>query len=412
MVLARGAPNARRPSVLVIDIDGFGRVNDAFGLSAGDTILLTIARRMRRALKADDGLARLGGDQFAALILSESDPADVVSVAQRLREEVSAPVTHDGKEVILTATIGVVTWSRPEESAPDLVSDAELAVFHAKRTGGDRVEAYTPAHRGEGSDRLQLEADLRRALLRREITLRYQPIVRLHDRSIAGFEALMRWEHPHRGTVSPTEFIPIAERTGLITELGMHALETAARDLRMWERGARGSSPFVSVNVSSVQLVRQDLVDDVGRVLDNSGIDPARVKLELTETMIMDNPERSGIVLERLKALGVGLSLDDFGTGHSALSYLGRFPFDTVKIDQSFLRREGPQRKVLLGSIVTMAKGLGLSVVAEGVRDDEDAVALTGMGCEFGQSFYLGKPMTAEEALRSLRPKRPLLGRS
>ena len=410
-VLARG-PNSRRPSVLVIDIDRFGRVNDAFGMSAGDTILLTIARRMRRALKQEDCLARLGGDQFAALVLSETDPADVVSIAQRLREEVSAPVTHEDNEIILTATIGVVSWSRPEETASDLVSDAELAVFHAKRSGGDRVEPYSPAHRGEGSDRLQLEADLRRALLRREITMRYQPIVRLSDRSLVGFEALMRWEHSHRGTISPSEFIPIAERTGLISDLGMHALETAIRDLRMWERGAKQAKPFVSVNVSSHQLVRQDLVDDVGRVLGSSGVEPARVKLELTESVVMDNPERSGIVLERLKALGIGLSLDDFGTGHSALSYLGRFPFDTVKIDQSFLRREGPQRKVLLGSIVTMAKGLGLSVVAEGVRDDEDASALHEMGCEFGQSFHLGKPMTAEEALRSLRPKRPLLGRS
>ena len=409
-VLARN-PNARRPSVLIIDIDRFGRVNDAFGMSAGDTILLTLARRMRRALRPEDCLARLSGDQFAALILSESDPADVVAVAQRLREEVSAPLSHDGREIILTATIGLVTWSRQEETASDLVSDAELAVFHAKRSGGDRVEPYMPSHRSEGSDRLQLEADLRRALLRREITMRYQPIVRLDDGSIAGFEALMRWEHPHRGTVSPVEFIPIAERTGLINDLGMHAFETALRDLRMWSRGARTAKPFVSVNVSSRQLVRQDLVVDVGRVLDASEVDPARIKLELTETVVMDNPEQAGIVLERLKDLGIGLSLDDFGTGHSALSYLGRFPFDTVKIDQSFLRREGAQRAVLLNSIVTMAKGLGLEVVAEGVADDADATALREMGCTYGQSFHLGGPMTAEDALRSLRPKRPMLRR-
>ena len=410
-VLARG-PNARRPSVLVIDIDRFGRVNDAFGMAGGDTILLTVARRMRRALKREDSLARLGGDQFAALILSESDPADVVRIAADLRETVSAPIAHEGQEIILTATIGVVTWSRPEETASDLVSDAELAVFHAKRTGGDAVEPYTPAHRGEASDRLMLEADLRRALLRREITMRYQPIVRLEDRTIAGFEALMRWEHPHRGTVSPAEFIPIAERTGLITELGMHALETAMRDLRMWGRGAKQAKPFVSVNVSSRQLVRQDLVDDTARVLKGAEVDPARIRLELTETVVMDNPEQSGVVLERLKALGLGLSLDDFGTGHSALSYLGRFPFDTVKIDQSFLRREGPQRRVLLGSIVTMARGLGLEVVAEGVTDDEDVESLREMGCTYGQSFHLGRPMTAEEALRALRPKRPLLRKS
>ena len=409
ITLAR-APNARRPTVLVIDIDRFGRVNEAFGMSAGDTILLTIARRMRRVLNAEDSLARLSGDQFAALILSAADASDIVGIAQRLRETVSAPIEHDDgdggtAEVILTATIGSVTWSRPEESASDLINDAELAVFYAKRHGGDRLEPFQPTLRGEGSDRLQLEADLRRALLRREIAMAYQPIVRLEDRSIAGFEALMRWEHPQRGAISPAEFIPIAERTGLISELGMFAMETAARDLRAWRRVGNDDGVFVSVNVSSRQLMRQDLVDDVARILARTQIDPAGLKLELTETIVMDNPEQAGIVLERLKALGIGLSLDDFGTGHSALSYLGRFPFDTVKIDQSFLRREGKQKMVLLGSIVTMATGLGLDVVAEGVGSDEDAAKLVELGCEFGQSFHLGKPMPSDEAMRALRPK-------
>ena len=410
ITLAR-APNSRRPTVLVIDIDRFGRVNEAFGMSAGDTILLTIARRMRRVLNPQDSLARLSGDQFAALILSEGDASGIVEIANRLRETVSAPIEHDAggedgpAEVILTATIGMVTWSHNEESASDLVNDAELAVFYAKRHGGDRLEPFRPTLRGEGSDRLQLEADLRRALVRREITMAYQPIVKLEDRSIAGFEALMRWEHPTRGSVSPGEFIPIAERTGLIGELGAHAMEQASRDLRSWSRASGNENVFVSVNVSSRQLMRQDLVDDVSRVLARTQIDPERLKLELTETIVMDNPEQAGIVLERLAALGIGLSLDDFGTGHSALSYLGRFPFDTVKIDQSFLRREGKQKMVLLGSIVTMATGLGLDVVAEGVNSDADADKLVELGCKFGQSFHFGKPVASDEVMRMLRPK-------
>ena len=409
ITLAR-SPNARRPTVLVIDIDRFGRVNEAFGISAGDTILLTIARRMRRVLNPEDSLARLSGDQFAALILSESDTSGIVEIAERLRETVAAPIEHESDEgetaeIILTATIGMVTWSRHEESASDLINDAELAVFYAKRHGGDRLEPFQPTLRGEGSNRLQLEADLRRALVRREITMAYQPIVRLEDRSIAGFEALMRWEHPTRGSISPSEFIPIAERTGLIAELGSFAMETATRDLRTWQRVSGNENVFVSVNVSSRQLMRQDLVDDVARILARTEIDPAKLKLELTETIVMDNPEQAGIVLERLKTLGIGLSLDDFGTGHSALSYLGRFPFDTVKIDQSFLRREGKQKMVLLGSIVTMATGLGLDVVAEGLASDEDAGKLVELGCAFGQSFHLGKPMASDEAMRALRPK-------
>ena len=409
ITLAR-SPNARRPTVLVIDIDRFGRVNEAFGMSTGDQVLLTIARRMRRVLNPEDSLARLSGDQFAALILSETDTSGIVEIARRIRETVSAPIEQEDTEgepaeVILTATIGMVTWTRHEESASDLINDAELAVFYAKRHGGDRLEPFQPTLRTEGSDRLQLEADLRRALVRREIALAYQPIVNLTDRSIAGFEALMRWEHPQRGSISPSEFIPIAERTGLIGELGAFAMDSATRDLRTWHRISGNDQVFVSVNVSSRQLMRQDLVDDVARILARSEVDPVRLKLELTETIVMDNPEQAGIVLERLKALGIGLSLDDFGTGHSALSYLGRFPFDTVKIDQSFLRREGKQKMVLLGSIVTMATGLGLDVVAEGVSNDEDAEALVEMGCKFGQSFHFGRPMASDEVMRALRPK-------
>ena len=410
ITLAR-TPNARSPTVMVIDIDRFGRVNDAFGMSAGDTILLTLARRMRRALGPENSLARLSGDQFAALILSETGAAGLVEIATAIRETVSAPITHDGREIVLTATVGTVTWSRSDETASDLVNDAELATYHAKRLGGDRLEPFQPSHRGEGSDRLQLESDLRRALIRREITLHYQPIVRLDTRAIAGFETLMRWEHPHRGSISPAEFIPIAERTGLIGELGMFAIEGATRELRAWRRINDSDHVFVSVNVSSRQLVRQDLVDDVSRVLERTELPPNLVKLELTETVVMDNPEQSGIVLERLKGLGVGLSLDDFGTGHSSLSYLGRFPFDTVKIDQSFLRREGEQKRILLRSIVTMATGLDLEVVAEGVQSDEDAGLLQELGCTYGQSFFFGRPVPSDAAMRMLRPKRPLLKR-
>ena len=402
------APNSRRPTVMVIDLDRFGRVNDAFGMSGGDTILLTVASRMKRALGPQNALARLSGNEFAALILSEQHASDVVAVANTLRETISAPITHSDSEIVLTATIGIVTWSRADETASDLLNDAELAAFQGKRHGGDRLVPFQVSHRGEGSDRLQLETDLRRALVRREINVYYQPIVRLADLTIAGFEALLRWEHPERGFVSPAEFVPIAERIGLIGELGLFALETAARDMRVWRRTSTGQNMFVSVNVSSRQLVRQDLVDDVSRLLSRTELPPDRLKLELTESVVMDNPEQSGIVLDRLMGLGIGLSLDDFGTGYSSLSYLGRFPFDTVKIDQSFMRRDAEQRETLLKSIVSMAIDLDLMVVAEGVENDEDVALLLDLGCQYGQSFHLGRPAPADEVLRLIRPKRAL----
>jgi len=397
-----------QPTVFVIDIDRFKQVNDGLGISAGDTILLTVARRLHRLLKPKDALSRLTGDQFALLLLSEQDPARIAGVADAIKQAIRAPITFSKREIVLTASIGLITWTNAQTSAEDLVKDAELAMHQAKRFGGDRIEPFRPAFRSVGTDRLQLESDLRRAVERKEFTLAYQPIVRLEDGSVAGFEALLRWDHPRRGQVPPSDFIPVAESCGLIVQLGLFAMQQAAEDLAAWQKQIGDVPLSVSVNLSSRQLIRRDLVSDVRSVVARAGLKPRCFRLELTESLVMDNPEQTIHVLGKLKQLGIGLSLDDFGTGYSSLSYLTRFPFDTIKIDKSFVDDETPKRTVLIKSMVNMAHELGLSVVAEGVSDESDALELRQMGCEYVQSFMFGAPVAAEAAIRMLKEQYPL----
>lgn len=397
-----------RPTVFVIDIDRFKRVNDELGISAGDTILLTIARRLNRLLKPKDSISRFSGDQFALMLLSEQEPARIAAVAESIRQAVQAPIGFAQREIILTASVGLITWTPAQASATEMVKDAELAMHYAKRFGGNRIEPFRPAFRSSGSDKLQVESDLRRALERREFSLAYQPIVRLEDRTVAGFEALLRWDHPRRGTIPPSEFVPIAESCGLIVQLGHFAMQQAAEDLVMWQQQISDAPLSVSVNLSSRQLIRRDLVSDVRSVLARANLKPRCFRLELTESLVMDNPEQTAHVLRELKKLGIGLSLDDFGTGYSSLAYLTRFPFDTIKIDKSFVDDTSPKRTVLLKSMVNMGHELGLSVVAEGIADENDALELRQMGCEYVQSFMFGPPVPADAVLKLLKEQYPL----
>lgn len=393
-----------RPSIFVIDLDRFRQVNDGFGINVGDTILLTMARRLQRLLKPSDTLARLFGDQFAIILASERDPQRIAAFADAVRAAIRTPVSFGNREVFITACVGVSVHDGGAKRREDLLEDAEIAMYHAKRFGPDRVEVYRPVMRSIGSERLGLESDLRRAVEREEIKLLFQPIMRLEDRSIAGFEALMRWDHPRHGRLSPEEFITIAEEIGLIVELGMFAMERTARQLGAWQRAMGNRAPiFASVNVSSRQLMGHDLLNDVRTVLARNEVAPGTLKLEITESMLMENPEYVAKVLQRVRALGAGLSLDDFGTGHSSLSYLQRFPFDTIKVDRSFVRQNGNgARPVILRSIVALAHDLGMEVVAEGAETDEDARELTELGCEYAQGFLFGRPMTPDEARRLL----------
>ncbi len=389
-----------RPTAMVIDIDRFKQVNDSVGIAVGDSILLTLARRLGRLLKPQDTLARIGGDQFGLLLMSEREPERITAFADNIRRTLRAPITFNDREILLTASIGVALVDDDPQRKEEFLKDAELAMYHAKRLGGDRIETFKAVMRARKSDRLTLESELRRALARDEITLLYQPIVRLEDRTIGGFEALMRWDHPRMGRLPPAEFISIAEETGLIVDLGLFVMERTARQLLDWQRMMRSSEPiFASVNVSSRQLLRHDLIQDLRAVFAKSAPARGTLKLELTESLVMENPEQASQMLGKIRDLGAGLALDDFGTGHSSLAYLQRFPFDTIKIDQSFVRARGKgKRPVILRSIIGLAHDLGMEVVAEGAEAEADAVELFKMGCEYAQGYVFGEPMTPREA--------------
>jgi diguanylate cyclase (GGDEF)-like protein/PAS domain S-box-containing protein len=399
LTFAKTSPDIR-PTVMVMDIDRFKQVNDSVGMAIGDSILLTLARRLGRLLKPQDTLARLSGDQFALILMSERDSNRIVAFAESTCKAIRAPISFNEREIFLTASIGIALPEAQPSRAEELLKDAELAMYVAKRARGDRFEVFKPAMRARKTDRLTLESELRRALDREEITLLFQPIVRLEDRSIAGFEALARWDHPKMGRLSPAEFISIAEEIGLISDLGLFALERTARQLSIWQRAVRSRVPlFASVNLSSRQLLKHDLIDDLRTVLARSGLMRGTLKLELTESVVMENPEQAAQILKRLSDLGAGLALDDFGTGHSSLVYLQRFPFDTIKIDQSFVRTNAKgTRPVILRSIVGLAHDLGMDVVAEGAETDSDAVELYHLGCEFAQGYAFGPPMSADQA--------------
>ena len=391
---------------MVIDLDRFKQVNDSVGIAVGDSILLTLARRLGRLLKPQDTLARLSGDQFALILLSERESERIIAFAETLRRALRAPITFNDREIFLTASIGIALADGQPHRTEEVLKDAELAMYHAKRIGGDRIEVFKPSMRARKTDRLTLESELRRALERDEITILYQPIVRLEDRSVAGFEALARWDHPKMGRMSPAEFITIAEEIGLIVDLGLFVLERTARQLSIWQRTMRQRDPvFASVNVSSRQLLRHDLIHDLRTVIARSALARGTLKLELTESLVMENPEHAAQMLQRIRELGAGLALDDFGTGHSSLAYLQRFPFDTIKIDQSFVRANGKgPRPVILRSIIALAHDLGMEVVAEGAETDSDAVELYQLGCEYAQGYVFGEPMSADEAGRCCRP--------
>jgi len=397
---------ALRPTVLVIDLDRFKQVNDSVGMAVGDSILLTLARRLGRLIKPQDTLARLAGDQFGMILLSERDSARITAFAETIRKTLRAPITFRDREIFLTTSIGMALGGGGPEHAEDVLKDAELAMFHAKRTGGDRIDVFKDAMRARKSDRLSVESDLRRALERDEIAILYQPIVRLEDRAVAGFEALARWNHPRLGRLSPAEFIHIAEETGLIVELGLFILDRTARQLSTWQRTARHRDTlFASVNVSSRQLLRHDLIQDLRTVLARAPLTRGSLKLELTESTVMENPEQAAQILQRIRDLGAGLALDDFGTGYSSLAYLQRLPFDTIKIDQSFVRMSAKgTRPVILRSMIALAHDLGMDVVAEGAETDSDAVELFQLGCEYAQGFAFGEPLSAERARALLEP--------
>ena len=400
LVLAESSTETR-PTVLCIDIDRFRKINETIGVSAGDSILLTMARRLGRLLQPRDTLARIGGDLFAVILVSETESEPIVNLADRIRRALSTPVTFAKREIALSVSIGIALFdSQFHPKREDMLKDAEIAMRRAKRAGGGRIEAFRPSMRSQGSNREALEGELRHALDRGEISLHFQPVVRLEDRTVAGFSTLLRWQHPRLGRIEPSEFMPVAEETGLILDIGLYALQRAARELAAWQKALDVDPPiFVSVNISSRQLLRHDLLADVKAVLARCSVLPNSLKLELSESLVMENPEFAVQILERIKELGAGLALDDFGSGYSSLAYLQRFPFDTIKIDRAFGRGDGKgDRASMLRSIVALAHDFGMEAVADGAENESDVIEFSQIGCEYALGSAFGQPMSAGEA--------------
>ncbi len=392
---------ASRPTVLIIDIDRFKNVNQSFGIVVGDSMLLTLGRRLGRHLNPQDTLARLGGDQFAILLISDSDPHHVATLVERVRRALRTPMKISTKEIILTASIGIIVHDGTPMTAQEMLCDGEIAMLRAKRGGADRIEIFNSAMRTEDESHLPLENELRMALERQQITVFYQPITRLASNQLAGFEALLRWDHPTRGRLAPADFIPLAEESGLVVDLGSYVLNQALDEAASWHKVLpRDRDPlFVSVNVSSRQLFRQDMVQEIRLMLARESVPRGTLKLEITESLVMENPERAVEILGWLKTYGASLALDDFGTGYSSLSYLDRFPFDIIKVGKSLVQNSSlnGQPPLVLRSVVALARELGKEVVAEGVANQTDASYLRSIGCEFGQGYYYGEPMSAKD---------------
>ncbi|MGH9189845.1 MAG: putative bifunctional diguanylate cyclase/phosphodiesterase [Acidimicrobiales bacterium] len=400
--LARAAarPSASASVALVIvDLDRFRAVNDSLGHDGGDQVLAIIAERLEEMVGLSDTVARLGGDQYAVLREDVAGPDDVAALAREVLAVVATGVTFQGSEVAVTASVGAALASGDGDGADLLLRDAELALERAKRRGGGSFEVFDEVVRTQASERLALENDLRTAIRHGQLRVVYQPIVVLDTGAIVGFEALVRWQHPERGMVSPADFIPSAEATGLIVPLGRFVLREACAQAAVWERQRASASPLrVSVNVSSLQLAQPGWADDVAQALEESGVAPSQLVLEITESALMEDLDVVVPHLEDLRRLGVRIAIDDFGTGYSSLGYLRRLPVDVLKIDKSFIDgvAEGPHESALARAVIKLASNLGLDAVAEGVSSRRQLAQLRRLRCPYGQGYLFSRPQPAD----------------
>ena len=378
-------------AVLFLDLDRFKMINDSLGHTLGDQLLVTIARRLRECVRPDDTVARLGGDEFVVLLDGVQDVEEASTIADRIQESLQSPISLGDHEVVTSASIGIAASSRKYERPEHILRDADLAMYRAKALGKSRQEIFDGDMQHHVLFRLELENDLRGALDRGELSVYYQPIVSISDGSIVAFEALVRWRHPERGMVPPGIFVPIAEETALVLPIGDWILETACRQMKEWLPNLPADRLVsMHVNLSGRQFRHPDLVENVRATLDRVGLEPNRLGLEITESVVMDNAASAAEMLEQLRSVGVQLQIDDFGTGYSSLSYLHRFPIDTLKIDRSFIRDmlSDPKNVEIVRSIAALAHELGMQVIAEGVETGDQLAKLRELGCERAQGHF------------------------
>jgi diguanylate cyclase (GGDEF)-like protein/PAS domain S-box-containing protein len=404
--LARARREHFELAVIFLDLDDFKTINDSLGHAAGDRVLLEVAKRLATSIRASDTAARFGGDEFAILLEDTAGPQEAAEIAERIVELLKVPLRVEGKEIVVQASLGIsVVDYDAGVDADELIRNADAAMYIAKRDGKGTYRLFEQTMHADVLARLELRADLQRALVNSEFELYYQPVIRLGDSTISGVEALVRWQHPERGIVGPTEFIPFAEESGLIIPIGRWVLREGCRQAKYIQQQVPSDRPLtMNINISAVQLHHSDIVEDVRDALAESGLDPRSLTLEITETVMMTNADLAEERLTQLKQLGVSIALDDFGTGYSSLGYLARFPVDVIKMDRSFLvAGASPVTSGLATAVIGLGKTFELAVVAEGIEFPEQWSTLRDLGCELGQGFYFAKPMDGEQTLEFLR---------
>ena len=398
--LRRTGRRHKRIAVLFMDLDGFKVVNDSLGHQVGDLLLTVVAQRLRRCLRPEDTLARFGGDEFVMMIEGLDDPAQAVRVAERITEELRRPFIMEGRDLYVIASIGISLGDARTHDPDDLLREADTAMYRVKDEGGD-FRVFNPAMYKRAFSRLEVENDLRRAIEQEEFVIHYQPMVDLQTGELWGMEALVRWDHPEQGLLEPSEFVPVAEESGLVIPMGEQILRDACFRAKEWqEENPRIPSLVMSVNFSASQLSRLDLADTVERVLGETGLEGSCLILDITETVYVKVLAGNMAILDRLRGLGMRFSIDDFGAGYSSLSYLKRLPADAIKIDQSFVQGlgENVEDTAVVHMIIELAHTLGLEVIAEGVETEKQATLLKEMGCDFAQGYHFAKPLPPEAA--------------
>jgi len=401
--LTHGLTRARRRhehvAVLFLDLDRFKVINDTLGHTVGDQLLVEVSNRLGSSLRPGDTVARLGGDEFGLLLEDVADAETAELVALRIEAELAKPLIFEGREIFVTSSIGIALSSERLGTPEEVLRDADLAMYHAKAKGKARHEIFDGTMSAPALDRMDLEMDLRSAITNRDFRLHYQPILRLETGRIVEVEALIRWQHEKRGLLQPDAFIGLTEETGLIVPIGQWVLTEACRQARAWQiEYPRTPALGMSVNLSAKQFQNPKLVEEITDALTMSGLEPACLKLEITESVVMQDVPATLAKLHELKDLGIRLAIDDFGTGYSSLGYLKRFPVDTLKIDRSFVKglsHEGGD-SAIVRAVVTVAKSLNMDVTAEGIETEQQRLELKALGCEFGQGFLFGRPLTPE----------------
>jgi len=403
--------DSHRYAVLFLDIDRFKTVNESLGHFQGDRLLVAVARRLLACVRDGDTVARLGGDEFVILLEDFLDPQEPLRVATRIHDELAPAHDLDGNVVFATASIGVAMGDREYQKPLEILRDADTAMYQAKDLGRAHHVVFQPSMHARARQLLQVEADLRRAIDRGGLHLTYQPVVSLASGAVAGCEALCAWDHPTRGPIPASEFIPIAEETGLIVPLGEWVLREACRAAKGWTARLAANETFsIAVNISARQLLDAPLLDHVRAALAESGLDGPRLRLEVTESVIMEHVGPATLLLNQLRNLHVHLLLDDFGTGYSSLGYLHNFRFDTLKIDRSFVSRsdQGGRQAEIVRTIVGLARALSMEVVAEGVETGQQVAQLQQLGCDFAQGFFFSRPVAADVFGQMLAERRLL----